>query len=77
MVTNSALIIDGRMLDAEKKKLKELGYNLLELKPSNSVYEEISAHVDIFTCKIGHKLIVEPSRYSEIKEKLYNYNRKE
>lgn len=74
MVTNSILIIDGRMRDIEKKKLKELGYNLLELKPSKNVYEEISGHVDIFTCKIGNKLIIEPSKYKEIKEELHMYN---
>lgn len=66
----SHLIIDGRMRKIEKEKLKELGYNLIEIKPSKNVYEEISAHVDIFTCKIGNKLIVEPSVYAAIKEQL-------
>lgn len=69
------LIIDGRMRKIEKEKLKELGYNLIEIKPSENVYEEISAHVDIFTCIIGNKLIVEPTTYVAIKENLpVNYN---
>ena len=62
------IIIDERMRKVEKEKLKELGYNLIEIKASNNVYEEISAHVDIFTCKIGNTLIVEPSIYEKIKQ---------
>ena len=69
------LIIDNRMRKIEKEQLKQLGYNLIEIKASNNVYEEISSHVDIFTCKIGENLIVEPSKYEEIKEKIENnYN---
>lgn len=69
------IIIDERMRKVEKEKLKELGYNLIELKSSNSTYEEICSHVDIFTCKIGDKLIVEPSAYGWIKERdCNNYN---
>lgn len=64
------LIIDERMRLIEKEKLKELGYELIEIRQSNQVYEEISAHVDIFTCKIGEKLIVEPSQYEDIKSQL-------
>lgn len=64
------LIIDERMRKIEKAKLKELGYELIEIKQSDKVYSEISAHVDIFTCKIGNKLIVEPSQYKYIKEQL-------
>ena len=68
------LIIDERMRTIEKDKLKELGYNLIEINQNNIVYPEISAHVDIFTCKIGEKLIVEPSQYNHIKSNLqYKY----
>ena len=52
------LIIDERMRIFEKEKLKQLGYELIEIKQSSKVYPEISSHVDIFTCKIGEKLIV-------------------
>lgn len=62
------LIIDERMRDIEKQALRELGYNLIEIKQSKSVYPEISAHVDIFTCKVGKKIIVEPSQYVNMKQ---------
>lgn len=68
------LIIDERMRKIEKDKLKELGYKLIEIKQSKKVYEEISAHVDIFTCKIGNKLIVEPSQFDNIKSQLQAQN---
>lgn len=57
------IIIDERMRQIEKIKLKELGYEIIEIKKSNKVYPEISSHVDIFTCKIGEKIVVEPSQY--------------
>lgn len=69
------LIIDERMRKIEKQKLEELGYELIEIRQSKKVYEEISAHVDIFTCKIGNKLIVEPSQYNNIKSQIIDeYN---
>ena len=64
------LIIDERMRQVEKHKLKELGYKLIEIKQSKNVYPEISAHVDIFTCKVGEKIIVEPSQYENLKSQL-------
>ena len=64
------LIIDERMRTTEKEKLKELGYELIEVKQSKKIYQEISAHVDIFVCKIGNKLIIEPSQYDNIKNQL-------
>lgn len=62
------LLIDTRMRDVEKKTLQELGYNLIEMKKNNNVYEEISSHVDIFSCKIGNKVIVESTQKSSIPE---------
>ena len=64
------LIIDERMRVCEKQKLKELGYKLIEIKQSEKVYKEISAHEDIFTCKIGEELVIEPSQYMNIKSKV-------
>ena len=60
------LIIDKRMRQIEKEKLKQLGYELIELEQNLNVYEEISSHVDIHVCKIGSKLIIEKSKYQEI-----------
>ena len=62
------LLIDARMRDVEKKTLQELGYNLIEMKKNHNVYEEISSHVDIFSCKIGNKVIVESTQKSSIPE---------
>jgi len=64
------LIIDERMRQNEKEKLKEFGYELIEIKKSENVYSEISSHVDIFTCKVGEKLIVEPTQFNNIKKQL-------
>lgn len=64
------IIIDERMRKIEKEKLKDLGYKLIEIPENKNVYEEISSHVDIFTCKIGNKLIVEPSIYESIKQRV-------
>ena len=60
------LIIDERMRNIEKQKLEKMGYYLIEIKKNPNVYEEISSHVDIFACKIGDKIIVEPSVYEDI-----------
>lgn len=64
------LIIDKRMRKIEKEKLEELGYNLVEIQKSLNVYEEISSHVDIFACKVGQKLIIEPNQYDVILKKI-------
>ena len=64
----SYLIIDKRMRNIEKQKLKDLGYNLIEIKENKNIYEEISSHTDIFVCKINNKLIVEKSQYKNIKQ---------
>ena len=69
------LIIDSRMRKIEKDKLKELGFELIEIKPSENVYEEISSHVDIFTCKIGNTIVIEPSKYAQIIDKIENTNK--
>ena len=64
------LIIDRRMRKLEKEKLKELGYNLVEISRNPNVYEEISSHVDIFVCKIGRKIIIEPNQYGVISKNI-------
>lgn len=58
-----SLIIDSRMRDVEKDKLIDLGYELLEIIKNEEIYEEISSHVDIFACKVGKKIVIEPSQY--------------
>lgn len=61
------LLIDERMRKVEKEKLKNLGYELIQVRKSNIVYEEISSHVDIFVCKVGDKVIIEKSQFDNIK----------
>ena len=63
---NKTLIIDNRIRSIEKQKLKEMGYELIELKTIQDVYEEISSHVDIFACKVGEQIIIEPTQYENI-----------
>lgn len=53
------LIIDSRMRNFEKNKLKEFGYNLFEIKPNKNLYYEISSHVDIHCCNILNNLIID------------------
>lgn len=69
-VKTQKLIIDKRMRQIEKEKLKTLGYQLIEIQQNKKVYPEISSHVDIFTCKIGEKIIIEPSQYNSLKAQL-------
>ena len=64
------IIIDERMRPFEKEKLKNMGYNLVEIKKSLNVYEEISSHVDIFVCKIGKEIIVEPTQYENLSKQI-------
>ena len=53
------LIIDSRMRDFEKNKLRKLGYNFYEIKQNTNLYYEISGHVDIHCCKILNNLVVD------------------
>lgn len=60
MVINM-VIIDSRMRNFEKNKLKSLGYELFEIKPNPKLYYEISGHVDIHCAKIKDFIISNPS----------------
>lgn len=66
------LIIDKRMRQIEKEALQQLGYQLIEIQTNSNLYQEISSHVDIFTCKIGEKIIVEKSQYETLQKILKN-----
>lgn len=60
------------MRSFEKEELKKLGYKLIEINKNNNVYSEISSHVDIFTCKIKEKIVVENTAYENLKSQLKN-----
>lgn len=64
------IIIDCRMREIEKELFKSLGYNLIELQMSENVYAEISSHVDIFVAKIGDSVVVEKTRYDDVKSQI-------
>lgn len=66
------LIIDNRMREIEKQKLREMGYELIEIQKNENIYEEISSHVDIHLCKVKNKIIVEKSKYLEIVSQIKN-----
>ena len=54
------LLIDGRIRDIEFEYLSKY-FNVNKLSPSDAVYEQISAHSDIFYCKIDNKIICAPN----------------
>lgn len=54
------IIIDSRMRNKEKEYLKRYG-ELVEIECQDSVYDEISAHPDIFFCKINDQVFQAPN----------------
>ncbi len=64
------VLIDNRMRDFEKNKLLELGYEILEIPTNKNVYYEISSHVDIFAVRVKDNLILEPTVYELLQEKI-------
>ena len=54
------LLIDGRIRDIEFEYLSKY-FNVNKLSPSDAVYEQISAHSDIFYCRINNQVICAPN----------------
>ena len=54
------IIIDSRMRNEEKEYLKKYG-ELIEIECQDCVYDEISAHPDIFFCKINDQIFQSPN----------------
>ena len=61
-MSNKKIIIDNRMRIIEKQKFKDMGYEIVEVQTNTDLYPEISSHVDIFACKVGNEIIVEPTQ---------------
>ena len=59
-------IIDFRMRSVEKEFIKSLGYELIENNFNLDVYDEISAHVDIYYLKVGRVLFAAPERADKL-----------
>ena len=53
------IIVDSKMRNIEKEKLKSLGYELYEISPNPNLYFEISSHVDIHCAKINNSIIAD------------------
>jgi hypothetical protein len=70
----SILIVDKRMPNIMKHLLKDMNYEIIELEQESRVYPEISAHPDIFVCKIGNKLIVEESKFEYLEKVIQEEN---
>lgn len=64
------VIIDDRIRKIEESKLEQLQYRTIHTLKNNNLYDEISSHVDIVTCKIENKIIVEPNLYNSLKSKI-------
>ncbi len=65
------LFIDYRMRDCEKNKLKEIGYQLIDVPINKNLYPEISSHVDVHVCKINNKIVLENSLYNYINKNVF------
>lgn len=61
-MTNKKVIIDKRMRKIEKKRIQDMGYEIIEIPTNKNVYSEISSHVDIFVCRVRDEIIVEPTQ---------------
>ena len=66
LANTDTLIVTEADLHTDFSYVEELGYELVEINTSDKVYSEIASHVDIFTCKVGEKIIVEPTQYMKL-----------
>ncbi|HVI41463.1 MAG TPA: hypothetical protein VM577_12485, partial [Anaerovoracaceae bacterium] len=53
-----------------KKTLRNKGYELIEIRKTDAVYDAISSHGDIYLCKICDELVVSPVQFPLIREEL-------
>lgn len=53
-----------------KDKLKEKGYQLIEIQRTDAVYNAISSHVDIYVCSLKEQLVVAPEQLPLIRDAL-------
>lgn len=60
------LVIDERMRNIEKDYFINNGYKLIEVIASNDIYDEISSHVDIFSCRLNNNIVLEKSLYNNV-----------
>jgi hypothetical protein len=53
-----------------KDYLRSRGYEIIEVRKTEAVYDAVSCHTDIYLCKIGDGLIVSQEQYPLIKDDL-------
>ena len=53
-----------------KEHLRGKGYELIEIRRTDAVYEAVSAHPDIYLCKICGELVVAPALVPQIRDEL-------
>jgi hypothetical protein len=56
-----------------KERLRSKKYELIEVKRTDTVYEAISAHCDIYVCKIYDELVVAPVQVPLIRDDLLRH----
>lgn len=52
------------------------GHKIIEIKKTDIVYDAVCSHTDIYVCKIGSEIILEPTQFEFIKDPLALNNAK-
>lgn len=68
------IFVDRRIRKIEEDTLKKMGYKIIKVSYMNSVYEEISSHVDIFILKLDDTLIIQRKMYEELLKSSSEFN---
>ena len=68
------IFVDRRIRKIEEDTLKKMGYKIIKVSYMNSVYEEISSHVDIFILKLDDTLIIQRKMYEELLKSSSQFN---
>jgi hypothetical protein len=66
----SCLLLSEKANDILIKYLKFQGHMLIEIKKTDIVYDAVCTHADIYACKAGQEVIIEPTQYSYVKNQL-------
>lgn len=57
-----------------KEYLKDLKYSIIEIKKTNSVYEAVCGHPDIYVCKVRKEIVVAKEQLTFIQQSLDQNN---
>lgn len=70
----SCIFIAENANEQLKAYFKSNGYTLIEIKKTDSVYEAVSCHTDIYLCKIGNSIVISQEQLEKIKDMLYHHH---